>query len=365
MNTYPDPRPVVSQQVPDSIRNGLRDFYQELPRRPGDPVFSLTRTLQQMHTPQGLRDGYERELLGGFALALGRHFDPHRVVIPFGALGITRDLTVASAAAGGYLVGEEQGRIVDALRGWSIVTDGGAVVVPMGAGGGNLSIPKNLGGADTTWLGTEATSATEVSPLVAELGLSPKTVAVYAEFSHLLTKLAPQLELFLRLRLIGSVGQAIDTAVFGGSGASGQPLGILNTAGVGIVSGTSLGWTGVRTMRRTAIAAGAREANMLFVGGATTQDLLAGRERISGGGRAIWDDANVAGLRGVATNRIPLDAAVAGDFSQLVVAMWGGIEVEINPFANFQAGIQGARVMVSMDAGCTQPSAFSVATSIT
>jgi hypothetical protein len=105
---------------------------------------------------------------------------------------------------------------------------------------------------------------------------------------------------------------------------------------------------------------------MMFVGGSTAQDVLAGRERITGGGRAIWDDSgNVAGIRAVATNRIPLDALVCGDFSHVVMALWGGIELEIDPFTHHQAGIQGARVMVTMDCAVLNPGAFSVSTSIT
>lgn len=383
--TYPS-RPIASNAVPESIRTALLDFYRELPRGPKAPRFSLVRALREMHTPNGLRDGYERELLGSFAVALGRHYDPHRVTIPWAVLSPfrdlaatpvddaaghsawqdprQRDLTAASGPSAGYLIGEEQARVVDVLRGWSIVVDGGIQVIPMDHG--NLAVPRNMGNTTPTWLATENTNATEVGPAVGDLTLSPKTCAIYTEFSHVLSKVAPQLEYFLRQHLVGSAGQAIDTAVFGGAGASGQPLGILNTAGVGVVSGASINWAGVRTIRKSAIAAGAREENMIFVGGSTAQDVLAGRERISGGGHAIWDDSgNMAGLRAVATNRIPLDAVVCGDFSQVVMALWGGVEVEINPFANFQAGIQGARVMVAMDAAVLNPGAFSVATGIT
>lgn len=383
--TYPS-RPIAAQAVPDSIREALRDFYRELPRGPQAPRFSLVRALREMHTPDGLRDGFEREVLGSFAVALGRHYDPHRVTIPWAVLSPyrdlaaapaaddwergtgherhQRDLTAASGPSAGYLIGEEQARVVDVLRGWSIVVDGGIQVIPMDSG--NLVVPRNIGNSTGYWLATEGTNTTEVQPTVGDLMLSPKTCAVYTEFSHVLSKVAPQLEFFLRQHLLGSVGQAVDTAVFGGTGASGQPLGILNTPGVGVVSGSSIDWAGVRTIRKSAIGAGAREENMIFVGGSTAQDVLAGRERISGGSHAIWDDSgNMAGLRAVATNRIPLDAVVCGDFSQVVMALWGGVEVEINPFANFQAGIQGARVMVAMDAGVLNPGAFSVVTSIT
>lgn len=358
-----EPRPIATRDVPDSIRSALRDFYSALPRGPRAPDFSVARALREMSSPTGLRDGYERELLGSFAIALGRHYDPHRVCIPYSMLATERDMTAASGPGGGHLVGEEQGRVVDLLRGWSIAIDGGAQVLPLERG--NLAVPRDNGGVTTAWLSGENVSAPEVGPILGEVQLTPKTVATYVEVSHLLNRMAPQLELFLRQSLVGAVGQAIDIAAFGGTGIGGQPLGIMNTAGVGIVAGASLGWAGVRTIRKSAVAAGARESHLMFVGGSTTQDVLAGRERLAGSGKAIWDDSgNVAGLRAVATNRIPLDALVCGDFSKLAIAIWGGLEVEVNPFANFQAGIQGARVMASLDIGVLQPGAFSVASGV-
>jgi hypothetical protein len=41
------------------------------------------------------------------------------------------------------------------------------------------------------------------------------------------------------------------------------------------------------------------------------------------------------------------------------------LQVEVNPYANFQAGIIGVRAMVSVDVGLRYAAAFSLATSIT
>jgi hypothetical protein len=48
-----------------------------------------------------------------------------------------------------------------------------------------------------------------------------------------------------------------------------------------------------------------------------------------------------------------------------VVGEWGVLEVSVNPFANFQAGIIGVRAIYSMDVGVRRPFAFSRATTIT
>ena len=56
---------------------------------------------------------------------------------------------------------------------------------------------------------------------------------------------------------------------------------------------------------------------------------------------------------------------IFGDFSQAILAEWGVLEIDVNPYANFTAGIQGIRAFYTCDVGVRVPGAFSVATSIT
>ena len=54
-----------------------------------------------------------------------------------------------------------------------------------------------------------------------------------------------------------------------------------------------------------------------------------------------------------------------GDWSEVIVGEWGVLEIEVNPYANFQAGIIGIRSIYSLDVGVKRPFAFSLATTIT
>ena len=48
-----------------------------------------------------------------------------------------------------------------------------------------------------------------------------------------------------------------------------------------------------------------------------------------------------------------------------MLAEWGVLQVEVNPYANFTAGIIGVRAMYSIDVGVRYAAAFSLATSVT
>jgi HK97 family phage major capsid protein len=67
----------------------------------------------------------------------------------------------------------------------------------------------------------------------------------------------------------------------------------------------------------------------------------------------------------MASNQVPAANILFGDFSQVIIAEWGTLELEVNPFAGFQAGIIGVRAIYSIDIGVRYPAAFSLATSVT
>ena len=73
----------------------------------------------------------------------------------------------------------------------------------------------------------------------------------------------------------------------------------------------------------------------------------------------------MAGFPAMSSMQMPTADMLFGDWQEVVVGEWGVLEVEVNPFANFAAGIIGVRAIYSMDVGVRRAAAFSLATSIT
>jgi HK97 family phage major capsid protein len=67
-----------------------------------------------------------------------------------------------------------------------------------------------------------------------------------------------------------------------------------------------------------------------------------------------------AGFPAMSTNQMPAAAMYFGDWSSLVIAEWGVLEIEVNPYAGFQAGIIGIRAMMTIDVGLRYPAAFCI-----
>ena len=167
--------------------------------------------------------------------------------------------------------------------------------------------------------------------------------------------------------LMRTVGTAIDQAVINGTGASGQPMGILTTAGVQTQSGTALN-AGVFTMKRKSSEANADDARIAFLSTPAVREWLETRERATGGGRFVWDRETVADRAAYASTDVPTATMLCGDFGTVYVGVWGpGFLLEINPYdpAHFRTGVIQARIILSADVAVLHPAAFVVATSIT
>lgn len=287
--------------------------------------------------------------------------DPQRVRFPFSAF---RDLTAAAAGAGGYLVGTETPAAVDALRPWSVTARAGILI----AAGlqGNQAVPKVTEHAIPQWLQTEATPGTPSTPALSQIVLTPKTVTAIVSFSRQLA-LQANAEFFVKRELMRVVGTAIDQAVLNGSGASGQPLGLLQAPGIGSQSGASLAYAGVVAMKADCALANAPDESISYIGTPGVRQLLETRERATGNG-FVWDDDRVASRPARVTNDLPAATLVAGAWEALFLGVWGdGFVLEVNPYdpVGFTRGMVEGRIIVSCDVAALHAAAFSVATSIT
>ena len=87
-----------------------------------------------------------------------------------------------------------------------------------------------------------------------------------------------------------------------------------------------------------------------------------------GSERCLWGgttgEKTMNGYRAEVSTQVPSASMVFGDWSQIIIGEWMALEVAINPYANFAAGITGVRGWATVDVGVRQAGAFSIATSI-
>jgi HK97 family phage major capsid protein len=278
-----------------------------------------------------------------------------------------RDLTAGSPGSGGYLVGTDNMSFIEVLR-------NRAVSYRLGARRlsgliGNVTIPRQTASATAAWLATEASTLGESQQVLTQLAMSPKTVGAYTEISRqLMLQSSPDAESMVTADLGAVSALAIDVGAVRGSGLAGEPLGVANTPGIGSVTGTALGYPGVLDFQVDVATANVQPVSGGYVTTPTVAALMMQRVKFAGTASPLWNgnlwDGEMAGFTAMSTNQMAAGSMLFGDWAQVVIAEWGVLQIEVNPYANFQAGIIGVRAMVSVDVGLRYPGAFSLATAI-
>ena len=288
--------------------------------------------------------------------------------VPVAAL--TRDLTVASASGGGYLASTRVGGYVESIRRVFIGGRLGVAVETLTTPAGPLAVPTGNADATATWLSTESAQTSESTPTFGQAVATPRLLSVFVEVSRqlLIQSTAGRV---IADRLAIAAGKALDTALVAGSGASGEPTGILNTPGVGSVTGTSLAYAGIVEFQQdVADAEGVENPDAL--GWSTTPTvagLLMARHKVASTASPLWEGnlsaGQVCSRPAYASKSMPAGTAIYGDWSGVQIVEWDGAAIEVDPFSKFTAGIVGVRLLLPCDVLTARPKAFSVASSIT
>jgi HK97 family phage major capsid protein len=354
--------------------------------------YSLMAAIRACADKNWTNAGFELECSREIAKRQNTVLDPNKFFVPFEIQGrqvqavngslmtgdarramggyARRDLTAGTGSAGGFLVATENMSFIEILRNRSVAYRMGAR--RMAGMVGNVTIPRQTAAATAVWLANEASTATESQQTLGQLSLSPKTVGAYTEISRqLMLQSSPDAEAMVTSDLGSVCSLAVDVGALRGSGSSGEPTGIVNTAGIGAVAGAGfLAAAYGRTLEfQTDVATG---NVMPMAGGYVTTPLIAAemmqRVKFPSTASPIWEgnvwDGSMAGFSCMSTNQMAAATMLFGDWAQLVVAEWGVLQIEVNPYANFQAGIIGVRAMVSVDVGLRYAAAFSLASSI-
>jgi HK97 family phage major capsid protein len=316
---------------------------------------------------------YEAEISHAIAQRMGKQSREFTFFVPLEVqqargMGGQRDLNVATNTLGGYLVATQVQGFIDLLRNRSVLMRMGATVMPGLTS--SVSIPKLTGAATAYWFASEAGTATESTPTFGQLALTPKTVGGYVEVSRqLLLQTAYNADAIINGDLARVVGLAVDLAGISGPGTAGQPTGITGVTGVGTANPgttTNLSYADMIRFQSTVAAGNAFMPGFGYVTTPTVAGFLMGKPRFTNSDTPIWQgnilDGQVVGAPAMTSLQIGSGTVLAGDFSQVVIGEWGVLEIEANPYAQFQAGIVGIRALYTVDIGVRYGAAFALGT---
>lgn len=343
-------------------------------------AFSFSRLISSM-TGDGERlDGYEREFMDELSRSQQGYFDAQRMPIPLELLAdptirpdmLARDLGKGTSSAGGYLVGASTSPVADLLRPWSVASQAGITVVPVGKNvgiAGDLAIPKENTGMSAYWLNTETSTITQSDPTLEKIVMKAKTGGALTKFSRLLARQGNVADAFLQQAMLKTIGRLVDIAILSGTGTNGQPTGIQNTVGVNTASGAFTGDSAL-AMEEKASVQGCADINIGFLTTPAVRRLLKKRAIDAAIPEQLWKSSLAGellyGRAGFVAEYASASTMICGPWNDCVLTIWGTPTIEINPYdpAGFKQGMFEARLLIDCDVALVNPAAWSVHTAV-
>ena len=235
------------------------------------------------------------------------------------------DAVAATVATDGKeIVATDKLNILSPLRGKSILAEAGATFLTGLVG--NISIP-NYTGSTCGWKG-ELEAADNGKGTFGSVELSPKRLTAYIDISkQFLTQDSVGAEEMLRADIVNSLVAKLEQTIFGdAAGDTTKPAGIFNSAEVVApsyqgVCAAEAAVTDYSGEKRFVMSPTAKSAFKQATISGTKSDL-----------RLLLEDGEVDGYPVSDSSNVVAGGYAFGDFSELVVAQWGGIDIVVDPY---------------------------------
>lgn len=280
------------------------------------------------------------------------------VLIPHDVLAHRpRAASVGTFSAGGALVSTDRldGSFIDLVRQRSAFISSGVTV--LSGLQGNVEIGKQSGKSTYYFVG-EDVDVTASDLTFGLVNMSPKTIGARVPVSRrLMIQSSPDIEMLVRNDIINEVTLGVDYTIGYGTGTASQPRGLKNTSGIGSVTmggGTSVtfstqqggstgdsgdwnDYVGLETAIANAnLDVGAMRyiMNSAMRGGCkvTLRASSAGSDYI------MTDDGTINGYPVNISNQIQQNDVFFGNFSDLLVGFWSGIDLIVDPYTQSAKG---------------------------
>ena len=218
---------------------------------------------------------------------------------------------------------------------------------------GDVKIPKKTSAASAAFISAEGGASGESEMVIGSVTMSPKTVGVHTDVTRqLMLQSSLDVENLIRDDLAKSMAIAIDDGALEGSGSSGNPTGITNTSGINTVSLSSAAAPTFAEMVsiETAVAVdNALVGDLAYIINPTNFGTLKTTAKDSGSGLFVAENGQVNGYPVVVSNQLTANNYVFGNFNDLLIGFFGGLDIVVDPFTNSTSGTVRVVALQSVD----------------
>lgn len=360
-----EPKPITSHDIPGFERQDAARFdFLRLVR--GLAVEARRDLIPDARLAKQWRSdaGFEFEVCEAYAKVLKR--DPNHeasAIIPDDLLwgrpnsARTQQRLLDFATEGGDVGHTALEDPVPILRAMSVVAQAGAIILPGLQGTAAVQIPQQTGKGAITWL-AESGTAGDTTQTFGNVSLAPHTMSARTDISRrALLQSSFGMSEFIQNDLRLGMQVELDRVAIEGNpdltASANEPRGLLNTNGIGSVGIATHGGALLRSHLIDLVTEVARDNALLgtpwFLMNSLTIGYLMKLLLDSGSGRFVMEKRNEAvGYPVGESQNVPADlakgsgtnlnAVAFGDFKQMVIGLWSGQDLLVDPYTQGATG---------------------------
>ena len=328
--------------------------------------FSVVRAIRALANPsdRAAQEGARFEFEASAAAARAYGTTAQGLMIPADVLGNwKRDLNTSDdneIVATNLMAGD----FIDVLRNSSSVMQAGARMMPGLVG--NVAIPKKTAASSAGWISTEGGAASESEPTFGTVSLTPKTVGAFSDMTRqLILQSTPSIEALVRDDLTQALALAIDAGALKGAGSSGAPTGVYSTSGINTDSfaGATPTWAEIVGLETLVAEDNALMGNLSYIAPASLYGTLKTTAKASNQAIfAVDNDGTMNGYRTIVSNQATAGYLLFGNFSDLLIGMWGGLDLTVDPYTASTSGTIRVVALQSVDVAVRHAVSFALGT---
>lgn len=225
------------------------------------------------------------------------------------------------------------GSFIDVLRNSMSVMQAGATV--LNGLQGNVDIPKKLTASSGAWVATEGGNAGSSEPTFGNVTMTPKDIAVYTDLTRRARQqMSPDVEALVRMDITMAIALGLDLAALEGSGASGQPRGVLNTVGINrptAFAAANPTYAEVVALETEVANDNALMGNLAYIIRTNMAGALKTTEKFAGTGMTVWEPGNTLnGYNAIRSNQGTSGNLYFGNWSDLLIGFWSGLDLQFD-----------------------------------
>lgn len=229
-------------------------------------------------------------------------------------------------------VAEDKLGILEPLRANLVLAQAGASI--MTGLSGNVSIPV-YSGSNVGWKG-EVDAADNGTGTFSEVELSPKRLTAFIDVSkQFLIQDSNSAEEMLKRDIIAAIANKLEATILGSeAGSTDKPAGLLN----GITADT----TAITYKEVVDMEAELEGANVYgdikFIVSPSAKADLKTTDKGTDTGKYLMEDNEINGYPVLCTSAVADKGVIFGNFNDLVIAQWGGIDLTVDPYTQAANG---------------------------